>query len=450
MLKPSTADRLSHQLAVEQAASRLPSIAAGIVRDGQLAWSDALGTVDGRNGDAADANTQYRIGSITKTFVAVAVMRLRDEGLLDVDDKLDDHLQGTAFGHVTIKQLLSHSSGLQSETHGPWWERTPGGDWNDLAGSRPALRLRPGHFMHYSNVGFGALGELVASKRGQPWADVVQAELLKPLGMSRTTTRPVAPSAHGLAVHPFADVLLPEPEHDAGAMAPAGQLWSTTEDLSKWAVFAGGDTAELLNSDTLEEMRRPLSLVDTPGAPWTTAWGLGFEVWNVDGRRFVGHGGSMPGFQAILKVDVETGDGLVAFTNSTTGPSGDFSTAMFRELRRTEPPKVKAWQAAPVPADVFELVGQWYWGPALQRIEAMADGWFRISAHGFGRSSRFKPAGDGTWIGLDGYYNGEPLRVVRRDDGSISHLDLASFVFTRTPYDVRVDVPGGVHPDGWR
>lgn len=450
MLKPATCDRLSHRLAREQAESRLPSIAAGVVRNGQLAWAGARGTVDGRDGQRADADTQYRIGSITKTFVAVAIMRLRDEGLLDLDDNLDDHVPGTTFGHVTIAQLLSHSTGLQAETHGPWWERTPGGDWDDLAESEPVLRLRAGQRLHYSNVGYGVLGELVARKRGQSWANVVQTELLKPLGMSRTTTRPVAPCAQGLAVHPFANVLLPEPEHDAGALAPAGQLWSTTNDLAKWAALIGGDTGDVLSSDTLAEMWQPRAMVDVPDAPWTTAWGLGLQVWNTDGRRSTGHGGSMPGFQAILKVNIDSGDGLVAFTNSTTGPSATFSTAMLQELVDAEPPTPAEWRAVSLPDEVFELVGPWYWGAALQHIEAMDEGRLRITALGFGRSSRFKPAGDGSWVGLDGYYAGEPLRVVRHDDGTISHLDLASFIFTRTPYDDRADVPGGVDPEGWR
>ena len=126
---------------------RLPSVAAGLVRGGRLVWAEAVGTLDGRAGGApATTTTQYRIGSITKTFVGVEVLRLRDEGRLDLSDPLAAVLPETAaagFGHVTIAQLLSHSSGLQAETDGPWWERTPGGDWEALLASRPQLRFRP-------------------------------------------------------------------------------------------------------------------------------------------------------------------------------------------------------------------------------------------------------------------------------------------------------------------
>src|SRR6478609_4635541 len=119
-IEPTTARQLDRRLAQEQSAQRLPSVAAGLVRDGELVWSGAVGSVTGRvEGEAATPATQYRIGSITKTFVAVEVMRLRDEGLLDLSDTVSSHLPdaaGSAFAEVTVAQLLSHTSGLQAET----------------------------------------------------------------------------------------------------------------------------------------------------------------------------------------------------------------------------------------------------------------------------------------------------------------------------------------------
>jgi CubicO group peptidase (beta-lactamase class C family) len=217
----------------------MPSVSAGIIRAGELVWTDSRGTVDGRrDGAPTDADTQYRIGSITKTFVGVCVMRLRDAGRLDLGDRLEDHVPGSAFGGATIAQLLTHTSGVQSETDGPWWERTPGGDWAALMSSSPVQRMRAASRYHYTNVGYAALGELVARAYGKPWLGVVRQDLLDPLGMSRTTARPAGKAARGLAVHPFTDLLLDEPEHDAGAMGAAGQLWSTVNDLASWAAFS--------------------------------------------------------------------------------------------------------------------------------------------------------------------------------------------------------------------
>ncbi len=269
--------------------------------------------------------------------------------------------------------------------------------------------------------------------------------------MRRTTSRPAPPYAPGFAVHPWADVLLPEPEHDAGAMAPAGQLWSTVADLARWAVFLGGDTGDVLSADTLAEMCEPLTLDDRPGAPWTSAYGLGLQVMNFDGRRYVGHGGSMPGFLAGLLVEVESKDAVVLATNSTAGLGPDLARDLLAVAAQEEPTVPAAWAPTSVPAQVLELTGAWYWGPAAFALRADADGGLSLSPlDGAGRASRFRPGGEAAWTGLDGYFAGETLRVVRRADGSVSHLDLASFVFTRFPYDPTADIPGGVDRGGWR
>jgi CubicO group peptidase (beta-lactamase class C family) len=447
-IDPVTARALSHRLAVEQSQRRLPSVAAGLVRGGALIWSDVAGAIDGRlGGEVPTAQTQYRIGSITKTFVAVEVLRMRDEGLLDLNDALGRHIDDTPFGQVTIAQLLSHTSGLQAETNGPWWERTAGGTWAELMAGQPALKLRSGAKFHYSNIGYAVLGELIRRQRGLPWDDVVRRELLEPLGMRHTTARPAGPASRGLGVHPLADLLHVEPEHDGAAMAPAGQLWSTVQDLSRWAAFLAGETAGLLSSHTLAEMRSPIALDDSPGAAWTAAYGLGWQVWNISGIRYAGHGGSMPGFLAGLRVNIETGDGCVIFANATSG-LGAVSTDLMAVLADREPIAPKPWSADAEQLSVLELTGEWYWGTAAFTMSAGRDGTLVLGEPGAGRGSRLKPIAGG-WAGLDGYYCGETLTVVRDGVGRVSHLDLGSFRFSRTPYDPSAEIPGGTDPAGW-
>ena len=160
MLTETTRAALDARLAAEQAEHRLPSVVAGLVRDGELVWSGAAG--DGT------VEHQYRCGSITKTFVAVQVLRLRDAGALRLTDLVEAHVPGTAAGGATLAQLLAHSSGLRAETAGPWWERTPGTGFAELAASSlgpDGARVRPGRRFHYSNVGYAVLGELVARDR---------------------------------------------------------------------------------------------------------------------------------------------------------------------------------------------------------------------------------------------------------------------------------------------
>lgn len=443
--------RLDRRLAEEQRDRRLPSVVAGLVRDGRMVWSGSAGETTGVEGVLPGADLQYRTGSITKTFVAVAVLRLRDEGLLALTDSVHAHLPDAPAGDASVAQVLCHGAGLPAETAGPWWERTPGGPWSELvAPLSGAAALRPGRGFHYSNVGYGVLGELVARIRGVPWLEIVTEELLHPLGMTRTTSRPSAPSASGFAVHPWAPVLLPEPEHHAGAMAPAGQLWSTVEDLSRWASFLHTGHDEVLVRATLEEMREPLVIDDRPGEPWTAAHGLGLQVWNTAGRRTFGHGGSMPGFLASLQVDAESGDGVVVATNTTAGLRGSLPADLAAILREHAPAPEAPWSPAAVSAPVLALTGTWYWGPhpLLMRVETNDDLDLAPLA-GAGRASRFRRKDDDTYLGRDGYFRGETLRVRHDDAGRVTHLDLASFILTRAPYEPGEPIPGGVDPAGW-
>jgi CubicO group peptidase (beta-lactamase class C family) len=434
---PSTARTLLARVARVQRDGRAPSLVAGVVRDDGLAWSAG-------RGDVAEPHTdvQYRLGSISKTVTAVAVLRLRDEGRLTLDDPLELHVPGTPLGERTVGQLLAHLGGAAAESPGGWWERTPGGSLEELGLAEQHAVLGGSRRFHYSNLGFGLLGELVARLRGRPWDDVVREEVLAPLGMTRTTPRPVAPAADGHAVHPWADVVLPEPEHHAGVMAAAGQLWASLADLARFAVFLLGDTGDVLDPATLEEMTVPAG-VDSSAPGWS-AYGLGVQVLRVDGRTLVGHGGSMPGFLAGVFVDREEQTGAVSLANTTSG----LDTVVFgllADLRAAEPRIVEPWQPAPSPVPL-DLLGVWFWGPSPYVLRAVGAEMLHLGPlpGRTGRASRFTARDDGTWLGLDGYFAGETLRIAE------DHLDLDTFVFTRTPYDPDAPVPGGVDERGWR
>ncbi|HKS45206.1 MAG TPA: serine hydrolase domain-containing protein [Amycolatopsis sp.] len=444
----STDTSLLSRLATEQSAKRVPSLVAAVVRDGELAWSGARGRIDG---ELPDNDTQYRLGSITKSLVATLVMRLRDEGRLDLNEPLDKHLPGTAFGSSTIAQLLSHTGGLTAESPGSWWERSPGGDWPAFEASLTpeTIKNRPGSRFHYSNVGYGVLGELVARQRGMRWLDALREEILTPLGMTRTTPHPEGRHALGWAVHPFADVLLPEPTPDAGAMAPAGQLWSTVNDLARWTAFVGGDTREVLHPDTVAEMRA-VATVDDADA-WTAGYGLGFQLLRHNGKRLAGHSGSMPGFLACTLVDENTGTGALALANTTSGPAIMALTVDLISIADEREPRLPAeWQPGEVDLGLLELTGLWHWGPTPYHLRLIPGGMLDLSPVDNGRASRFRSLGKDKWLGLDGYYAGETLRVGRTADGTPHYLDLATFIFTRTPYDPSAPIPGGVDDTGWR
>jgi CubicO group peptidase (beta-lactamase class C family) len=444
---------LTARLAAEQAAARLPSVSAGVVRGGGLVWSAGRGQIRGSTGPAPDAGVQYRAGSISKTFIAVAVMRLRDDGSIDLSDPIGAHIDAAGAADLTIGQLLSHTSGLRAETAGPWWERVPGKSMADLAAlslGPDAARLRAGRKYHYSNVGFALLGELISRLHDAPWYEVIAEQLLAPLGMNRTTPGPQAPYATGFAVHPHADLLLREPEHDSGAMAPAGQLWTTVADLARWARFLAGDTDGLLDAATLAEMREPIAIADTAGQPWTTGYGLGLQVWNTGGARSYGHNGTMPGFFAALKIEADGGDAVAVLSSSTGGFSDSLPADLLRILADSEPRISREWVPAAVADEALELAGHWYWGPTQFTASVTADGLEFQATGERGRAFGFRQDRAGGWTGVDGYYAGEPLVPLRGPDGSVRALDLASLIFTRAPYDTQAPVPGGVDPGDWR
>ena len=442
-LSAATARALAHRLAVAQREARVPSIVASVARRGEPVWFGSAGLVDGR---APTDDTEYRIGSITKTMVAVCVLRLVDAGEVGLGDRIGDHLPDAPAPDSTVYQLLSHTAGIASETPPPWWERTSGDtrpQLRDVLTPDP-LRHEPGRVHHYSNPGFGLLGALVAAKAGRPWFDVLRDDVLAPLGMTRTEYLPTGAHALGWAVHPWADVLLPEPIHDHGLLAPAGQLWSTPGDLCRFGVFLGGDGAGLLAPATLELMRTPAVAPDAAG--WAGSYGLGVQLMRLGEHVVFGHTGSMPGFLAVLMTSADDGLTVSIQSNAWSGLAlGAVLTDLLALVRDREPTMPLPWApATSVDDDAFALVGPWYWGAVAMSISLRADGRLDLTGlGGRGRAARFVRAGDDRWVGQNGYYHGEFLDVRRDATGAVSHLDLGSFVFTRQPY-----APGDVVPDG--
>ncbi|MFJ6727587.1 serine hydrolase domain-containing protein [Streptomyces sp. NPDC091281] len=452
-LLAGTRRALLHRIALAQAEGRAPSLVAAVVRGGRAVWHGARTSVDGH---APDEDVQYRIGSLTKTFTAVLVMRLRDEGALDLQDPLVKHVPDAGTGEVTIAQLLAHTGGLAAEPPGPWWERTPGSLRPGLADivGEPQLALHPpGRRFHYSNPGYGLLGALVEELRGAAWEDVLRREVLEPLDLNRTSAQPRAPHAGGWAVHPWADVLLPEPAEEYGPMAAAGQLWSTTGDLARFAAFLVRGDARVLDAETLREMRTPAAPAETIDLADGGTYGLGLRIDTQGGRTLVGHSGSVPGFLASLTIDVADDVAAVVLANCTSGPAvTQLGADLVRIVAEAEPRIPEPWRPLrDVDHAVLELAGPWYWGTSPFALRVTADGGLSLGPlSGGGRRSRFRDAGDGTWTGLEGYFAGEALRAVRRPDGTVDHLDLGSFVFTRQPYEEGASVPGGVDAAGWR
>src|SRR6266446_1175412 len=304
----------------------IPSVALAIVHGDRSVWTKAFGYADVGRKTAATQQTLYRIGSITKTFTALAILQLREAGKLRLDDRVRDHVTTTAIQarnlgvlDVTIRELLTHSSGLQRDLPGTWW-------------TQPSFPEEfPDHFSatypsstewKYSNVGYALLGEVIAAASGEPWARYLERCVLGPLGMVSTQAMPhrdEARLATGYSRPTPGELHVPAQRTDHGAVSPAGGMASTIEDLGRYLAFHMGGGGSVLGAKSLREMHRPQWLLDD----WQTAWGLGMRVRRVDGRVRVGHPGTTPGFAAVMEFIPALKLGVAVLTNADDGnPAG--------------------------------------------------------------------------------------------------------------------------------
>jgi CubicO group peptidase (beta-lactamase class C family) len=434
-LLPQTARRIDEIVAETQATGRTPSLVAAVVREDALAHFAGAG-----ERPRADAGTQYRIGSISKTMTATLVMQLRDEGRLALDDPLHRHLPGTPVGGVTLRQLLGHVAGLQREPEGAWWERSAGVDLDAFLAALTADKLvhPPQRRYHYSNLAYGLLGGVLRRVTGEDWPRLIAKRLLEPLGMRRTTYQPAEPYARGYVVHPWHGTLREEPRHDSRAMAPAGQLWSTAADMATWAAFLADPAPAVLAPATMREMCAPVVIAD-PDA-WTGGHGLGVQMWRRGERVYVGHTGSMPGYLAVLMTHRPSRTGVVAFANaynlrgSIAGVGLDLLTAVL-DSEPAAPPA--PWRpGAPPPVDVAPRGGRWWW-MGLE-VEAAWDEvsssltLARVDARGADPDRYVRLDGD-RWRCTSGMNDGEVMVVRRDSSGAPVALDIATFVFRREP-----------------
>jgi CubicO group peptidase (beta-lactamase class C family) len=430
-LLPDVTRRVDEIAAHAQSAGRAPSLALAVVRDRMLLHFAGAG-----EHPRPDPATQYRIGSITKTMTATVLLGLRDEGVLALDDPLDRHLPGIPVSGVTLRQLLGHVSGLQREPDGSWWERRDGGDVEQLLAGLTVDKVAgpPLRTYHYSNLAYGLLGAVLQRVTGQTWASLVGERVLEPLGMTRTTYAPVEPFARGYVVHPLHGTLHEEPRPDAGAMAPAGQLWSTVTDLARWTAFLADPAPAVLSRATLDEMCRPVVITDDA---WTAGHGLGPELYRAGERVFVGHSGSMPGYVSQIAVHRPSRTGVVAFINSYGLRGTHLQRAALDALTTVldaEPEPIEPWRPpAALERDAAELCGPWWWMGREYEVTAEGPDVVIACRTAPGRPWRFAREAPDRWRGRSGANDGEVMAVLRDPAGVVRKLDIATFVFGRDP-----------------
>jgi CubicO group peptidase (beta-lactamase class C family) len=334
-----------------------------LLRDGRVVTSDFRGSARLNPAVAVTLDTTFHWASITKTFTAIAIMQLRDRGLLKLDDPVLKYVPELAAVHdpwgpvgaITIRQLLTHSGGFRSATW-PWggdqsWQPFEPTRWSQIVAMMPytEVMFKPGSRFSYSNLGFVFLGQVIERLTGDPYGVYIDKNILKPLGMYRSyfNRSPYYLLKDRSASYVLSAGKLTEQrfDFDTGITVSNSGLNAPLPDMLNYLKFLLGDPAQapiydqVLNRSSLEEMFQPELKVSShdpsnPNGPdEQDSIGLGFFIREDHGRRFIGHAGDQNGFLSHFYLQPETRSAyIVNFNTEATDPR--WSTSLFdRELR---------------------------------------------------------------------------------------------------------------------
>ena len=369
-----------------------PGAVMGIIIDGELVWVKTAGVREAKDRAGVTPDTAFRIASMTKSFTALSILKLRDEGKLSLDDPVARYVPALAdlpyptkdSPTLTIRHLLTHSEGFPEDN--PWGDR-------QLAQTDETIRAwmsagipfstAPGTAYEYSNYGFAILGQVVARVSGRPYKDYVRDEILKPLGMNSSTFDVASvPREHvALGYRWENNVWKDEPILAHGSFGSMGGLWTTAPDLARWvafhlSAFPPRDEAERgpVRRSSAREMQQAWraqpasalrSAVDAPLQLGVSSYGYGLRI-SQDCRfnYMVEHGGGLPGYGSLMRWLPEYGVGLIGMANLTYSPGwGGLFNDTLAALDRTGALRPRVVQPSPAllsaQKDVSALITKW-------------------------------------------------------------------------------------------
>jgi len=380
-------DRLMNEYAAQ---AHAPGAVWGVIVDGQLAHTGVTGYRDLAARAPVDGDTVFRIASMTKSFTAMSILKLRDEGKLSLDDAAERYvpeLKALKYPtsdapKITVRHLLSHAEGFPEDN--PWGDRQLADSEEQLSEKMRAgipFSNVPGVAYEYSNFGFAILGRMVANVSGTRYADYVAANVLRPLGMTSTTLEPkeVAPNRLALGYRWEDEGWKPEPLLSNGSFGSMGGMLTSVRDLSRyvgvflsaWPAHDGPETAPIRRA-SLREMQqvwRPSPAVvgrDASGAIQLNAGGYAYGLRVAQScafRHVVSHTGGLPGFGSIMLWLPEYGAGIVAFGNVTCTSWTRVTNAAMEAFVKSAGLRPRQPQPSPALVDAREkvsrLVARW-------------------------------------------------------------------------------------------
>ena len=365
--------RLTALIEHEMADKQIPAISIALVDGDRTVWARGFGSADAPAGTAANANTVYRIGSVSKLFTDIGIMQLVEQGKLDLDQPLSTYLPefkpGNPFGgEITLRHLMSHRAGLTREP--------PVGNYFDpsdqvlehMVASLNATTLfdAPGRRTKYSNAGVGTVGYLLERLSGRPFPKYLRHAVLDPMGLRSSAFEPESALTRRLAkawMWTFDERTFEAPTFQLG-MAPAGSMYSTVHDLARFAqvLFNRGKAGStpVLKPETLATMWEPQFV--PPGT--RSGYGLGFRVQRDDSTFTVAHGGAIYGFateflampdEHLAVALVGTKDGV----NQVMARIQNAAVGLLLDRKRGRPPRSVETTTAVTDSVALQLVGRW-------------------------------------------------------------------------------------------
>jgi D-alanyl-D-alanine carboxypeptidase len=317
----AAADRLDDIVRTEMDRQHIPGVALGVVRDNEPVRMSVYGMADLENNVPVTPQTVFKIGSISKQFIAAGVLLLADEGKLSLEDRVGRYLEDAppSWSGVTIRRLLSHTSGITREA--PAFR--PFREVPDIEAVRSAytspLEFAPGEKWQYSNVSYFAAAEIIRRLSGMPWEEFIAARLFRPLGMKTcraTSLAALVPHrAHGYDWHDG------EYRNSANFLAvrPSGAFLSSLEDLVRWDIALSTGAAMKKKLTTL--MWQPVMLNNGT----SSGYGLGWRVGDRNGKQVVHHGGTLGGFKSYYARFVRERTSVIVLTNLSSAKPEDIA-----------------------------------------------------------------------------------------------------------------------------
>jgi D-alanyl-D-alanine carboxypeptidase len=313
VLAAAQQESVDEVIRTEMQKQHIPGLALAVVKDGRVVKAQGYGLANVETGSPVTVETVFKIGSLSKPVIAMGVMMLVEEGKISLDDKVSKFLEGTpeAWRDITIRNLLSHTSGIVREAPGFDGARMQA-DAEVIKTAYPLpLGFKPGDKYEYCNVGYFSLAEVIRRVSGQPWAEFLANRIFKPLGMASTRVtsfEEIIPNrANGYSFREASGKLANA--RVTMAVRPSGAFLSTISDLIK--LEAALHERKFLRPETWKAMWTPFRFNDGK----ESMYGLGWRVESINGVKRIGHAGNLDGFKSFFARFVESGLTVITLTN---------------------------------------------------------------------------------------------------------------------------------------